>query len=101
MNLLEIHSQKADNGVASRHGFGCGDFGLGDVSASLGLYVEAPDPIRTGDAILAGNLPYRLATGALMVEAAYAFSFRVEYGHGVEPAVAILLLGSQYSNRHA
>jgi hypothetical protein len=37
----------------------------------------------------------------LMVEAAYAFSFRVEYGHGVEPAVAILLLGSQYSNRHA
>ena len=30
MNLLEIHSRKADNGVASLHGFGCGDYNPGD-----------------------------------------------------------------------
>lgn len=70
MNLLEIHSQKADNGVASRHGSGCGDFGLGGVSASLGLYVEAPDPIRTGGGPLQRDCLTDLATGALMVEAA-------------------------------
>ena len=29
VNLLEIHSQKADNGVAGHCSFGCGDFGPG------------------------------------------------------------------------
>lgn len=29
MGLLEIHSHKTDNEVASRHGFGCGDYNPG------------------------------------------------------------------------
>ncbi len=33
MGLLEIHSQKTDNEVASRHGFGCGDYTPGNGSS--------------------------------------------------------------------
>ena len=33
MNLLEIHSQKTDNGIASRYGFGCGDYNPGNGSS--------------------------------------------------------------------
>jgi hypothetical protein len=29
VNLLEIHSRKADNGVAVRYGFGCGEYSPG------------------------------------------------------------------------